>query len=233
MIAVVSTSYQEADILDSWIAHLLAEDVDLILVADKLGNDNSRSILDHWSRTTSRVEWIDDTESCHRQAYWTDRLACEAASRGADWILPADTDEFPYAVSGDTIGNAMKDCEYYKLFMRVWPHKDHDNRFVNPHRLPKVAYRWSSDAHVVMGSHDVSLPGGEYDVLNMRELQYRSFGHFVRKAADRNATLEPSARARGDGWHHLRLETASIDELKNEWQLIQAQESVYDPIPAH
>ena len=230
MIAVVSTCYNEADLLDLWIRHLLAEEVDLIMVADKLGRDCSRAILEDWHIRDERVVWLNDIEGSHRQAYWTDLLASEAHQRGADWILPADIDEFPYATEEGTIGETLSECQYDKLYMKVWPHKTQDFRF-EQHRLPKVCYRWSPNAHVTMGSHDVSLPGGAFGILDMRELQYRSFEHFCNKAMDRNETLEPSARARNDGSHHLRLEKMNRQELLHEWELMQARPVAYDPAP--
>ena len=233
-VAVISTAYREADILNAWIGHVLAERVDLVLVALKLSDDISQEILDNWKRgTNDKVDWVEDTESSHRQAWWTNRLADMAYERGADFILPADVDEFPYALSGETVGAALDRCEHDKLFMQVWPHRDWDNRFVDPHRMPKVAYRWSPDARVVMGSHDVSLPGGEHDILAMREWQYRGFDHFVQKAHDRNETLESDARARGDGWHHLRLEGLSREQMEAEWSVLSNQPTVFDPVPTH
>jgi hypothetical protein len=232
MIACVSTCYREADILDLWINHILGEGIDLILIADKLAPDGSRDILERWAKT-GQLEWIDDTEDCHRQSWWTDRLADMAHDRGADFTLPADVDEFPYAVNGDTVAEAITAYDGNKLCMKVWPHKNWDTRFMDHHGLPKVAYRWSPEARVTMGSHDVSIPGGDYGILDMRELKYRSFEHFVQKVTDRNATLEPSARQRHDGSHHLALENNTREELELEWQHICSAQTTVDPIPSH
>ena len=232
-VGVVSTSYREADLLNTWIAHLLSEDVALILVADKLADDQSRTILDQWRQgTNGMVQWFDDTEDSHRQAWWTDLLAEKAHEQGVDWILPVDIDEFPYSLTGESIGKtllSLSDC--YKLFMQVWPHKDWQNRYVEPHRLNKVCYKYSPDAHVAMGSHEVTLPGGERDILAMREWQYRSVDHFIAKTHSRNQTLEPAARLRGDGFHHLRLEGFSDDQMRQEWETMISQPTVLDPIP--
>ena len=212
---------------------MLAEDVDLILIVDKFADDGSREILEHWKNSTNQVVWVNDTEDSHKQAYWTDFLANMAHERGMDWILPADVDEFPYAVSSESIGKTLETLSCSKLFLEVWPHLDWNNKFTEPHRLPKVAYRWSPDAHVAMGSHEVSIAGGERGILAMRELQYRSFEHFCQKTDDRNATLEPSARARGDGWHHLRLENMGVEERRREWELMISSATIFDPIPTH
>lgn len=230
-VGVVSTTFREADILDQWIRHILAEGVDLILVADKLADDGTRDILEGWQ--SNRLQWVDDTEPCHRQAYWTNRLAAEAHDRGMDWILPADVDEFPYACNGGTVTEALADSPHDKLYMHVWEHRDRDNRYADPHRMPKVAYRWRSEASVEMGSHDVTIPGGAHGVLDMRELKYRSFEHFCRKAADRNMTLAPEARAANQGVHHLRLEHMDTDQLRAEWDAATSRPTVHDPIPTH
>ena len=79
MIAVVTTTYAEADIVGKWIAHTLAEGVDLILAADKLSDDGTRDIL---QAAGEQVVWFDDAEPCHRQAWWTDQLATEAHHSG-------------------------------------------------------------------------------------------------------------------------------------------------------
>ena len=234
MIAVVSTTFREVDVVDLWIRHTLAENVDLILVADKLADDGTRDILDDWHHKDERVEWVDDPEPFHFQAHWTNELARRAHERGADFILPADVDEFVYATNGGTIAEALADCQWMKICMTVWPHKSWDYKFQSAHRLPKVCYRWTPDALVSMGSHDVSISQpGVYGLLDMRELQYRSFEHFCRKAKSRNETLSPDARARNDGSHHLRLEGFSQEQMQQAWDEMQAQSVVFDPIPSH
>lgn len=231
-VGVVSTSYREADLLNTWIAHLLSEDIDLILVADKLADDQSRDILENWHRGSGgMVQWFDDTEDSHLQAMWTDRLANEAHEQGMEFVLPADVDEFPYSLTDETVGATLKHCEHDKLFMQVWPHKDWQNRYEQPHRLPKVCYRWSPDAHVAMGSHEVTIAGGEHDILAMREWQYRSADHFIEKTHLRNLTLQPEARQRGDGWHHLRYEDFSDGQMRQEWETMISQPTILDPIP--
>lgn len=228
MIAVVSTTYREADILDQWIQHTFAEGIDLILVADKYAEDGTRDIL----RSYSQVRWVDDTESCHRQSHWIERLADDAHDLGAKFILPLDVDEFIYAIDGAPVAETLRNGTYDKLLMTVWPHKTWSEKFVQPHRLPKCAWRWQPSVQVAMGNHSISLPGGESEVLAIRELQYRSFEHFCQKAADRNATLDPIARARQDGWHHLRLENMDQNQLLAEWHAKMSQESALDPIPS-
>lgn len=232
-VAVVSTCFREADILDLWIRHLLGEGVDHILIADKAAPDNSRAILENWAGLYEQVEWFDDDQDCHKQAWWTDRLAGLAHERGADFILPCDVDEFPYALNGATVADAINGFSGDKICMQVWEHRDWNTRYAEHHVLPKVAYRYSPEARVTMGSHDVTLPGGDYGILAMRELKYRSFDHFTQKVADRNATLEPAARQRHDGAHHLALENKTREELEIAWQTMQQVPIVADPIPSH
>ena len=54
-----------------------------------------------------------------------------------------------------------------------------------------------------------------------------------RKSADRNATLDPAARARGDGAHHLYLENMDTAQLRAEWDAKISAPTVFDPIPSH
>jgi len=233
MLAVVSTSYRESDLIDTWIQHTLSEGADLILVADKMAPDGTRDILENWADLDERVVWFDDDQDAHRQSWWTERLADIAHECGATWICPLDVDEFVYATHGGTVANAIAEYPGSKLFMRVWQHLDWTTRYADHHRMPKCCYRWEPDVRIEMGAHNVSVGGGEYDVLDIRELKYRNFEHYVQKIADRNATLEPAARSRGDGAHHLWLENKGRQELEIEWQKMLSVQTIADPIPSH
>ena len=225
--AIVGVSRNENDIADIWVRHHLAEGVAGIYLADA-STDGTKEILRGFPEITA----LDDTNEFCLQAEWTNRLAAMAADDGHTWVLPVDLDEFVYSVDGDTIGNTLAKCEHDKLYVRAYEQQDWSARYVQPHYLNKVAYRWSPAAQVTMGNHEVTILGGMHDVLALRELKYRSWEHFLRKTRERNETLDPSARARGEAWHHQILQNKNEQELQIEWQQMQAREKIADPIPS-
>jgi hypothetical protein len=228
MIAIVAICKDEVDIVERWLDHHFAEGVDWAYIADA-STDGTREILEAHNRVTV----LPDTDQYVQQAAWTNRLAVMAGDEGADWILPTDLDEFVYAPSGATVAEALADCPHGVLALTCWPHLDWDTRYEAPHRLPKVCYRYRPDAWVAVGNHSVTGPPGVYDVLAMRELQYRGYDHFVRKVRERSAVLSPQDRAVGVGSHCTRLDGWSDDQMRVEWESHIAAPTVYDPIPSH
>jgi 2-polyprenyl-3-methyl-5-hydroxy-6-metoxy-1,4-benzoquinol methylase len=90
----------EADIVRVNLQHHLALGIDQVLIVDNGSTDDTPEILEELSRDTGRVHWTRD-EGPYRQAEITSELAREACSRGADWVLPIDADEFWHAPGGD------------------------------------------------------------------------------------------------------------------------------------
>jgi glycosyltransferase involved in cell wall biosynthesis len=228
-IAAVCTCRNEADIIEASIRHLLAEGVDEVRIADS-STDATPDILRRLHRETGRVAWFEDTEPYHQQQAWVDRLAAEAE---AEWIVPFDADEWWLTTTGEPLAKVLGESCENKLYAQLWHHLTPDEKYIVPERLPKVAYRWSPEAHIAPGNHDVSLPGGLSGLLEIRHYQYRGFDHYCRKMRERNATLAPDARARGDGAHVTRLDGATDEQLRVAWDELTAKETVYDPIPVH
>ena len=233
MIAVCGIVKNEIDIISLWLHHTFAEGIDHIYLADGCSTDGTREMLDQAAKESGQVTVLTDDDEYVHQADWTNRLAAMAAEEGATWICPTDVDEFLYAPSGATVAETLLDCLHNKLFLTCWPHVDWRTKFEQSQPLPKVAYRWSPDAKVTVGNHDVTLPGGEFGLLEMRELQFRGFDHFVTKVKARDAVVSPADKAIGVGWHCTRLANASLEELQTEWDQMMARPTVYDPIPTH
>lgn len=219
MIAAVTTTLDEADIIEATATCLLNGGVDLILAADS-STDGTPEILERLGAEVTRID-----EPLHRQPHWMNRLAREAHSRGADWIVPWDADEFWFGL--DRLDRLTENVAIATL----WHHIDFDRKVIPAESLPKVAYRWQPGAVIANGNHDVSIDGPRVSVLEIRHLQYRSFDHFGRKVSERVRTLDPVARKRGDGAHHTRLDGATDDQLRAAWGELEARDSVYDPIP--
>lgn len=219
MIAAVTTTLDEADIIEATATCLLNGGVDLILAADS-STDGTGDILKRLGAEVTRVD-----ESVHRQPYWMNRLAREAHDRGAEWIVPWDADEFWLGL------DHLKGLTENVAVATLWHHLDFDRKVIPAESLPKVAYRWQPGAVIANGNHDVSIAGSRANVLEIRHLQYRGFDHFARKVSERVRTLDPVARERGDGAHHTRLDGATDGQLRAAWTELEIRDSVYDPIP--
>jgi hypothetical protein len=228
VIAVASISRDEVDVIDLWIRHYLAEGIGRIYIADA-SQDGTRDIL----RQYDEVVLLEDDNQYCLQTEWMNRLSAMAGADGATWVVPADVDEFLYATDGRTIADCLSDCPHPTLNARSFQHFDWSTRCVEPQRLPKVIFQWSSERQLSMGNHTVTGPPGVWDIVDLRELKYRSFEHFVTKVAARNETLDPAAHARGDGAHNIWLAQKGRQELEIEWQKMLQYPTIADPIPSH
>jgi len=228
MTGAVSTFRNEVDIAEACIRHLLDEGIGRVLVADA-STDGTRDILRRLEQETGRVAWVEDNEPYHLQPQWMDQLAADIKT---DWIIPFDADEFWLTTTGQSVALELHRLpeDIQSLPVRLWHHFDWDHKYAVPERLPKVAYRYSSDAHLGPGNHTVTLPAGLEGLLEIRHYQYRGYEHFVRKVMERNMTLAPAWRECGNGWHHTKLEGATDAQLRTAWDTLTAAEVAYDPI---
>lgn len=223
MIAAVTTTRDEADIIESTVRCLLEQGVGLILAADS-SMDETPDILERLGVGVTRIP----EEQVHRQPYWMNYLAAAAGHHGAEWIVPFDADEFWFGL--EKLPGLDADIASAEL----WHHRDPNFKYVPAERLPKVAFRWAPGAVIASGNHSVSLAplhARSVRALEIRHYQFRSFEHFKHKVHERSRTLDPAARARGDGSHMTRFEHASEDELLAAWAAHFSQSVVFDPIP--
>jgi hypothetical protein len=235
VIAAIYTSKNESDIVECSLRHMLAEGVDLILVADSSDpGEGTRGRLIRLARERGCVYWQDAPGPIHRQPELMNELAERARQAGADWVLASDIDEFWATTNGESIAALLTGCPYDTLHVKRYLHHDWNHRRVEPERLGKIAFRPRPGRVLTNGNHAVSDLGLTtlVNVLEIRELHYRGFEHFLRKVSERNATLDPAARARGDASHHTRLEGMAPDELRAEYEAWLAVPTVYDPIPS-
>lgn len=227
MIAAVTTTYNEADIIGLVVDHLYRQGVDRIYAADASDDPTSDILADRG------VTVVEDPEPYHYQPRWIEHLARMAGADGADWVIPFDADEFWCGTDQRSIAQAIGQLpgDVTKIVAAVWAYQDLERRETTPRLLPKVAFRPEGLVRVHEGNHDADLPGRvARDVLEVREVQYRGFEHFCRKAAERNRTIDP-ALGYQHGTHHRRLEGMTVDELRAEYEALTSRESVVDPIP--
>lgn len=233
-VAAVATVKNEADIVGATLAHLYSQGVARIYIADA-STDGTRDVL-----AEHPVRVFNDTEDCHRQPWWIARLAGIAFEDGADWVIPFDADEFWCPTSRDVHLYdvfANVDDTVGKLYARMFHHYSWDEKETKPKPFPKVAFRAFPDVKVSNGNHEADVPGAAaHGLLEVRELQYRSEDHFVRKVRERNATLDPSL-PEGEGGHHNRFAGLTDTELRQWWREEHpfwgnARNPVHDPIPS-
>ena len=230
VIAAVATVYNEEDIIGLSIEHLLASGVDRIYVAHGLSTDDTLDILRSFGEA---VVLVDDPEQIHMQPQRTHELGLRAGDDGATWIIPFDADEFIYNPAGLTIPEALAtvEPENTKVVISCFGHTDWDHRHTTHRDLPKYAWRTGYDFHCVPGNHMVIMEGGEqYDVLWLRELQFRSFEHMKRKVEERCRTLDP-ALGNSAGGHITRMQHMNEQELREAWDGLMSVDTIVDPIP--
>lgn len=229
MIAAVATVYNEADIVGDSVRHLLNEGVDHVWVAHGPSTDGTGDILAEFAEVTV----VEDRDVFHYQPKWINHLVGVAGAAGAEWIIPFDADEFWYPTEAATLAEALSGIPdtVEKLLVRQFMHRDWDHRYTDYHTLGKVCFRYRPWARVTNGNHDVSLSGGMAGVVDLRELQFRSFDHMARKCHERVDRIDPSL-PETDGAHQRVLAVLSPDDLRAEWDRRQEYSVVYDPIPA-
>jgi Glycosyl transferase family 2 len=230
VIAVISASLDEADVIECWVRHHLAEGVDLILVVDGPSKDGTRGILDSLRKETGKVEFVVDPSDVFYQRQQMTKMAAMAGSMGADWIIPADADEFWVATSGRTLAEELTDCPHEKLIAPVYHHVTWESRWAQT-KIPKVAFRYRDGVEVETGNHGVNIPGGVEGVLAVHELMFRGFEHFCDKTASRRRTIDPEVAASGGGNQHMRTGGLDREGMEREWGTYTGAPRVGDPIP--
>lgn len=229
MIAAVSTILREVDVAHRTVAHLYNSGIDEIYIAlSTKSDDGTRESLAPFP-----VHIVDDSEDFHYQPRWTNYLAGIAAEAGATWIVPFDADEWIYPCNATSIPEALSTVTADVVAIASHQHLDFDRRFTDELGLGKVAYRYHPEFALTNGSHLIISPhpiDTAYDILHLREWQFRSFEHMVSKSKERVATLDPDLPY-GEGTHQRILAAMTGDELVAAWAKRCARPTVIDPIP--
>lgn len=90
----------EADVIRACILHQLKMGLDKVLVTDNGSTDGTHEELEKLARRHP-VEWRSEPERDFLPGQMYTELARQAYSEGADWVVPADADEFYYAARGN------------------------------------------------------------------------------------------------------------------------------------
>ena len=227
MIAGICHVKNEIDVIESVLRHTLAEGVEALFISDHMSTDGTWELLQEMERGLPIFYLSRDDLSVFYQEDQMNAAARLAEFAGADWIVPFDADEFFYAPSGRTVADELRDLppSVDKLFCRSWRYLDLTRRETTPQRA-KVVFRPSPGARLVAGNHDVTVPGGTWDVIEVAHYQYRSREQFGRKVAGL-AAYEPLFAVQGrPPW--LDMDQEALDA---EWDKLCAVETEVAPIP--
>ena len=229
MIAAVSTTYNEVDLIAKTISHLLGNGIERIWVADA-SDDGTKEVLASFPEVTV----VNDTEDHHFQPRWINALTDDAREAGADWVIPFDADEFWYAQDGRTIAEALADLPESTAVCVAAPfqHVDWEMRHPDHAAMSKMAFRPQPGAEVVNGNHRVVGYDGDlnFECLAIREIMFRGLEHLNVKCRARVDRIDPSLDE-GDG-HHQRVLAAMDDAGRAaDWAERLAAATVHDPIP--
>ena len=229
-IAAVTMVRDEADIIGAVLAHMLDEGVDQLFVVDDGSTDDTPDILAEFEKGAGIVVHRRD-DPVWPQAQVMNDLCKEAATAGADWVIPFDADEFwlaPGSTFAEVVGAAdAKGAR--KIYGQVLHHLDWERRFKTSH-LPKVAFRYSPNAHLAIGNHDVNLTGSA-DGFVIRHVPYRSLEQFTRKTRTAIARHPRDVLERMGGWYWEYRDGLDDEAAKKEWDRYCSPEVVTDPIP--
>ncbi len=218
MIVAVSSIRNEEAIIAKTITHLLAVGADHLIVSDGYSTDSTFDILQSLDNVTALRQdgpFVQPDEIL--------RLSGLANEMGADWIVPFDADEFWCDLS------PLLEADAVKVFATVYGHQSWELRHEQARRLPKCCYRETTMCH--WGNHDAATTGEVLHGLEIRELQYQSFEHFLAKIEKSRELFAASDFHPGYGSHMRALVAMSDEERAAEWDRLCAIPTVVDPIP--
>jgi hypothetical protein len=228
MIAAVATIRNEVDIVGLTIPHLIAQGVELILVADA-STDGTQDLYAQWPQ----VCVYSDHDTHHYQPHWINALTAKAAEQGADWVVPFDADEFWGTEDGTPLARFLRwvPPEVGAITADCYQYVGMEYRQPDPGFWGKVAVRPSPTLLIANGNHSATGVAGAQvrGGLVVREVQFRSLAHLNEKSRDRVERLDPSLPVT-DGAHQRVLDAMTPEGRRSAWEERVASATVYDPI---
>ena len=242
------------DIIGYIVEHMIAE-VDHVIVADNLSDDNTRSILEKFGNSISLLE---DNDPAYRQSEKMTHLANVAKKHGAEWVVPFDADEWWYSPSGGTIKDAILSVGLDVYQASMYDHRPTGVDSEDPNPMKRIAWRNASPAPmqkvacrvkeglvIEMGNHSVTYPNpsetsSAHGLLEIRHYPYRTAEQFVDKAVVGAMALDLTDLPYWQGQHwrdyHKIVENHGEEALKDVfrqyfWSSDPATDGfVFDPI---
>lgn len=234
MIVAVSSAKGEADIIGGTIKHLHNQGIRHVIISTPPDDLTTREEIRRAGGT------LQDQTGPFDQGAEITRLAHGAVAfhRDVDWIIPFDADEYWIDPLGGTVASVLNalpaDC--LKVHCAVFKHADWDHRYVTQNPMGKVAFRPTAEMVVAWGNHDVTLGQAgteEHGLLEIRELQYRDYDHFlakVHKARELFASWDVPPQ---HGYHMRVLADLPDEALPAAYLNVRdaGGDTIYDPIP--
>lgn len=251
---------RDAEDIIGYIVEHMIEEVDYLVIADNLSQDNTRKILDSFG---TKITVVDDNDPAYRQSEKMTALAhlarkMDVISQNSDntFVVPFDADEWWYSERG-RLADVIRDNNYC---VNVAPMYDHvptafDDKDPNPMRriawrrnyhnpLHKVACRVTDDLTIEMGNHNATykthMPTYSNGLINIRHYPYRTPEQFVDKAVVGAMALELTDLPYQMGQHwrdYAKIAEAQGPEALHDvfrqwfWSSDPGQEGlVFDPI---
>ena len=245
MIAAVTMVRDEDDIIGPVVEHMFAEGIDHMWVADNLSSDKTRPILDELAGRYP-LTVIDDPEPGFYQAAKMTNLAHMAIDAGADWVCPADSDEWFYSTVG-TIASTLRAATPGVVLVDGYDHlpRHDDPDDPNPitrmgwrrpqhQKFPKVVFAATPWFFLHQGQHGIEHPGPRErsTSIEYRHYQYRTLEQMVRKVRQGAAAYAASNVHPAHGTHWKELAAQTDDQLVAAWDALCVDPDViYDPAP--
>ena len=198
----------EADILALNLEHHLAQGIDHFIVTDNRSVDATPLILAEYV-SRGLIDVIDEPSETYDQALWVTRMAEQAASDGADWVIHADADEFWIAHEpGKTLRRVIEALPADQSVQSVkrWNaalHRRHDRAdWIDPVDVrwfdtapennlgrqlpPKVLHRGRAGVRIDQGNHGLTWPDSSVEINPSEQLiilhfPYRGYSHYAQK----------------------------------------------------
>jgi len=229
VIAGICVVRNDTDVFERSVRHMLDQGVDELFITEGRSTDGTRELC--WDLAWNLPITMYDQEGPFDQSAMMTDLAHKAGRAGADWVIPWDADEFWITPDRTPVAKVIDGLTVSKIQALHYGHADWQRRELASKPLGKVVFRYQPGLTVRNGNHDVEGLSGDtaHGVLEVRELQWRSFDHFCRKVTDRLETLNPTWPA-GEAAHYRALDGASETQLQEAWDQIRATETVHDPI---
>jgi hypothetical protein len=229
----------EEDVADHVVRHMLAHDLDLVVVADNMSTDDTREILSAIERDDRRLVVVDDKDPAYHQSEKMTALAERWAEPG-DWVVPFDADELWEMDNGRTLAGGLRlhnadiAVGYPWVHVPRWddpmsdcPFQSMPNRVTSREVWPKAALRWAAGTVIEQGNHwTKSRMSG---ILDIRHFQYRSYDHLSSKVRNGAKALELANLPANSGTHWRHLSSIGEVGLATWWNDYVTQPVVLDP----
>ncbi|MEM8619398.1 MAG: glycosyltransferase family 2 protein [Actinomycetota bacterium] len=246
-IVAVTMVRNERDIVSATVAHLLAQGVDLVVVADNNSTDGTAQSIDHLV-DSGRVVVVSDRVEAFDQGLKLTRLSRWATANGASWVVPFDADEFYFGAPDETLRDTLLNSRHGVLCADVFEYVPSAAAIEDQHRswsaadlvtrrsaaqaLPKVVFRANYLARLSGGNHKVSHPEPTESGLRIAHLPVRNFDQMRRKYLEGARALEAAEIPSGVGRHWSKRAALSDDQLREmlRREFVGSDEVVEDPI---